>query len=423
MTADYQLMPPLDADAYAALKADVAERGILVAIEVDEHGAILDGHHRIEAWSELRAEGVKVPDYPRVVRAGLSEADKRHLVRALNLARRHLSQAERRALVADAIREDPARSDRSVAVALGVSHPTVAAVRGELEAAGEVERFTTRTDLRGTVRPARHAAVVVHSARNEARARDALSTLGDSAPTRALDLRTAERLARKADYEHMRAGTPPVDHASGDRWELRCGDFRTALGDIGAGSVDMVLCDPPYTSEFEHDWADLADTAARLLKPGGVAAFYVGHVGLPSVVAQLGEHLEWLWHLVIVQPGLESRMNQPKIHNGHRDLLVYSNGRYEPKRWIRDALTVTTSPDKSLHVWQQGLEAPAYLIDLLCEPGGLVLDPCAGSGSFGIAALASGRRFIGCDVDPTTLGVARQRLEEFDSAPSEGEGA
>ena len=43
----YQTFDLLTSDEYAALKADIAERGILVPIEIDETGAILDGHHRV----------------------------------------------------------------------------------------------------------------------------------------------------------------------------------------------------------------------------------------------------------------------------------------------------------------------------------------------------------------------------------------
>lgn len=60
--ADYQILPPLDADAFGALKADIAEHGVLVPVEVDETGAVIDGHHRVRAVEELRAEGVRVPD-------------------------------------------------------------------------------------------------------------------------------------------------------------------------------------------------------------------------------------------------------------------------------------------------------------------------------------------------------------------------
>jgi hypothetical protein len=39
----YQVMPALPAEDYEALKADIAARGVMVAIEVDEYGNILDG--------------------------------------------------------------------------------------------------------------------------------------------------------------------------------------------------------------------------------------------------------------------------------------------------------------------------------------------------------------------------------------------
>lgn len=423
----YQLLPTLDDEAFASLKASVAERGVLVPVEVDETGAVLDGHHRIRAWEELRAEGVRLPDYPRAVRAGLSEVEKRQLVRALNLARRHLSQRERRALVADAIRDDPQASDRRIALVLGVSHPTVAAVRAELVEAGEVERFTTRVDARGVERPATQPpkpapAILVRGARDERRAREALAAIGDEAPSRLIDLKAAERQARKADYERLRASATPTDHAAGSRWELRAGDFADVLDDVEAGSVDLIFCDPPYTDEFAERWRDLSALGARVLRPGGVAVFYIGHHNLPEVVDQLREHLRWLWHIAIVQPGRESRFMGTHVHNGHRDLLAFTNGPYTPRRWVRDTIVARNPADKSLHPWQQGIEAPAYLIDVLSDPDGLVLDPCVGSGTFGVAALMAGRRFLGVDADPTTLAIASQRLAKIGAGPDAEEG-
>jgi ParB-like chromosome segregation protein Spo0J len=88
-----QLFPDLTVEEFAELKADIARRGeVLVPVELDEQGAILDGHHRVRAWTELRAEGIAVRDYPRIIRPGLSEPEKRAHVRAVNLLRRHLNQ-------------------------------------------------------------------------------------------------------------------------------------------------------------------------------------------------------------------------------------------------------------------------------------------------------------------------------------------
>jgi len=43
----------MHAEQYAALLHDIAERGVLTPIDLDEHGHILDGHHRIRACGEL----------------------------------------------------------------------------------------------------------------------------------------------------------------------------------------------------------------------------------------------------------------------------------------------------------------------------------------------------------------------------------
>ena len=71
-------------------------------------------------------------------RAGLSEEEKRTLARALNLARRQLDQAGKRAIVADQLRETPGRSNRWIGKQLGVHHATVAAVRSGLEGTGQI---------------------------------------------------------------------------------------------------------------------------------------------------------------------------------------------------------------------------------------------------------------------------------------------
>ena len=147
----FQLFDDLLPDEYAALKADIELRGVLVPVERDEHGALLDGHHRVRICEEL---GI---DYPSVTRAGLTEAGKRAHVRAINLLRRHLSSEQKRRVIADQLIETPQKSDREIARLLGVTHPTVADVRRELIASGKIfqiaEREVTRGDATFTQRP------------------------------------------------------------------------------------------------------------------------------------------------------------------------------------------------------------------------------------------------------------------------------
>jgi site-specific DNA-methyltransferase (adenine-specific) len=50
------------------------------------------------------------------------------------------------------------------------------------------------------------------------------------------------------------------------------------------------------------------------------------------------------------------------------------------------------------------------LINQSSDPGELVIDPFTGSGSVGEAALATGRRFQGCDTNPLAIRYSRARL-------------
>lgn len=62
MAPRYQLFARLRDEEYAALKADITKRGVLIPVELDQDGEILDGHHRAEIAGKL---GVIVVLYGR----------------------------------------------------------------------------------------------------------------------------------------------------------------------------------------------------------------------------------------------------------------------------------------------------------------------------------------------------------------------
>ena len=119
----YQVCRPLTPIEYEALRADVAENGVLVPVEIDENGDILDGHHRVKIWQGLKAEGVNLPDYPRMIRAGMSEEQKRNHARKLNVLRRQMTKEEREDIMLD-MRKD-GMSYRQIAEATRVNEKTV----------------------------------------------------------------------------------------------------------------------------------------------------------------------------------------------------------------------------------------------------------------------------------------------------------
>src|SRR5271157_4939337 len=128
----YRLLPQLDAETYAGLKANIALNGIQVPVVKDEDGYILDGFARAKIAKELGYE------CPSVVVKGLSEQEKRSQVRALNLARRHLDYQAKRMVIAEELRENRDRSNRWIAKSLGVDHKTVASVRTPMGATGDL---------------------------------------------------------------------------------------------------------------------------------------------------------------------------------------------------------------------------------------------------------------------------------------------
>lgn len=64
------------------------------------------------------------------------------------------------------------------------------------------------------------------------------------------------------------------------------------------------------------------------------------------------------------------------------------------------------------------VDLPLFFINLLCPPDGLVVDPFAGSGTTGIAALSQGRRCVLIDNNSSYGQLALRRIREETLAPT-----
>lgn len=65
------------------------------------------------------------------------------------------------------------------------------------------------------------------------------------------------------------------------------------------------------------------------------------------------------------------------------------------------------------HPTVKPVELIKYLIKLITPPGGKVLDPFNGSGSTGMAAVELGHEYIGCELDPAYVAIAKRRIEAW----------
>lgn len=191
------------------------------------------------------------------------------------------------------------------------------------------------------------------------------------------------------------------------------GDFQSVL-DIEPGTIDAVITDPPYPAEHLPLFGKLAEHASRWLKPGGICAVMSGQIHLPEVLRLLNEHLDYWWTMAYLTPGGQAVQIFPrKVNTFWKPILVMRNGEGESAEWFGDvAESKTNDNDKRFHHWGQSESGMADLVKRLSRPGETILDPFMGAGTTGVAALALGRSFIGCDVNADHAQAAQDRLEQ-----------
>ena len=396
----FQIMAPLDDDARAALRADIEAHGIQVPIMRTTDGRIIDGHNRAAIAEEL---GIDCP----FLTVDLDDRAATETALRLNILRRHLGPvawadafrqlAEVRGLrVGSQGRQRSAEKTDSVTV-FAERPADLSTLAAELG----VNPRTARRRLRLADRLADHPEIAARVDRGE------------------LDARKAEELLRRENFDRRRAEAPPPPRTTvGDGIEVRLGDFREVLADVPDGSVDAVICDPPYNREGVPLYSDLSAFAARVLKPGHLLVAYCGKVDLPEQLNRLGEHLVYAWTGAVFLPGRHSEYRGRMVRGRWRPVAIFSAGTYRPRHWIIDAFASEGNGAKGPtdHRWQQSVGPFVRWVGQVTEPGELVVDPFCGSGTTALACQAVGRRFLGCDIDPASVSLTLERLR-----PAEGD--
>ena len=114
--------------------------------------------------------------------------------------------------------------------------------------------------------------------------------------------------------------------------------------------------------------------------------------------------------------GTWAEVHISRVISCYKPIVVLCRKNENPTKYIAGDIVHCGKRDKDFFAWQQDVETFEQVIHKLSEPGDLVVDPCTGTGTTGIAALNLGRRFIGCepsDVEPLHLfSTATMRLAE-----------
>lgn len=242
------------------------------------------------------------------------------------------------------------------------------------------------------------------------------------------------------------------------------GDCFEVLETLPAGSVDMILNDPPYgTTACAWDsilpLPDMWAAYWRVLKANGPAVLTAAQPFTSALVMSAPDVFRylWLWDKISVT-GFANAKKQPLRHVEdvavfYRSLPTYnaqglqpfnkvrknsatdggatvkgehlSNGRgslrtaglereQEFTNWPRQLLQI--GRERGFHPTQKPVALFEYLIKTYTDPGEIVLDPTAGSGTAAVAAIQSGRRWVCVERDPEYFFKACARVYEAEAA-------
>lgn len=253
------------------------------------------------------------------------------------------------------------------------------------------------------------------------------------------------------------------------------GDSRD-MGAVEARSVALVVTSPPYYSakayeealgeghvpgsyiEFLQMLSDVFAECHRVLEPGGRIAVNVANLGRKpyrSLAKDVWTVLEGLGFLprgevVWIKAkgasgsaafGSFAKASNPVLRDLTERILVASKGRFDRAlhwrqrqarglpwestiskdeflAWTVDTWEMRTESARRLgHPAPFPVELPRRLIQLYTYRGDVVLDPFLGAGTTAVAAIESGRRYVGFEAEDGYVGLAESRIAACRTAP------
>ncbi|MEX0806700.1 MAG: DNA methyltransferase [Candidatus Binatia bacterium] len=199
------------------------------------------------------------------------------------------------------------------------------------------------------------------------------------------------------------------------------GDCNAALESIPRHSVDLVVTDPPYLVSYRDRSGrtikndDSPETVLasfpqlyRVLKPDSFCICFYGWNRIDTFFSAWKDagfkpvgHLVW-------QKDYASRTGFLK--SCHEQAYLLAKGRpCKPTEPLGDVQPWEYTGNRS-HPTENAVSILKPLIESFSQPGDLVLDPFAGSGSTLVAAALAGRDYLGIELEAGYCELARRRL-------------
>jgi len=202
------------------------------------------------------------------------------------------------------------------------------------------------------------------------------------------------------------------------------GDCIEVMQNLPANSADFILTDPPYLVNYRDrdgrsikndcnsDWLKPAMAqACRLLKQNRLMLCFYGWTKVDEFFAAWkSAGFQPVGHIVFRKAySSKSRF----LSYQHEQAYLLAKGRPPlPKQPVADVMDMPYSGNK-LHPTQKPVTVLAQLIRSFTLPEELVLDCFAGSGSTCAAAMLTGRRYLGIELDRGYYNLAIARMSRI----------
>lgn len=190
------------------------------------------------------------------------------------------------------------------------------------------------------------------------------------------------------------------------------GEHRILCGDVLLGDVDrlmlgekadVVYTDPPWGAGMQHWFASHANTSVvdgwTAFKFAFAAALHAHAVKGAPIFVEMG--LRWADEIVTALArediNISQRWTTQYGSPARPAALLYAGPLLEP------GVDLSTLKDAAL---------PRACLEAVGKRGGIVLDPCCGKGYTARAAMATGMRFRGLELNPKRLEVTEKHLRK-----------
>jgi site-specific DNA-methyltransferase (adenine-specific) len=188
---------------------------------------------------------------------------------------------------------------------------------------------------------------------------------------------------------------PYYDH---DGVTLYQGDCLEVLPQLEPGSIDAIITDPTYPDYYtdlytQTDIDFLSDYHCRQL------VFWSSKAEFPLDYTAI--------HIWDKKTGAGSEYERIFECNGQRNYKVF-------REYLINS-TVAASYTNDIftgHPSQKPARLMRKLLEFISNPGDIIFDPFMGSGTTGVACVQTGRRFIGCEIDPGYFAIAEKRIKQ-----------